>query len=107
MTTNSSSDDSSKPAVTNRSGGVDINADKAKVGGDVVGRDKIVSDNSIKIGDITNATGVAIGAGASVTVINQAPVTALRTGAVRTSGNRCAVILTALLQLAAATLQTS
>jgi nucleoside phosphorylase len=95
MTTNTPPEKSSQPTTTNRSGGVDIDADKAEIGGDVTGRDKIVSDNSIKVGDITNATGVAIGTGASV-VINQTPAPALRAGVARTSGKRCAVILTAL-----------
>jgi tetratricopeptide (TPR) repeat protein len=52
-----------------RSGGVDVNSSGAvSIGGDVVGRDKIV-DNSIRVGDITGATGVAVGDRASVTII--------------------------------------
>ena len=94
MTINPPPDKSFQPTIANRSGGVDIDADKAKIGGDVVGRDKIVSDNSIKTGNITNSTGIAIGAGASVTVISQAPATT--SDASRKSGKRCAVILTAL-----------
>ena len=96
MTTNPPPEKPSQPTTTNRSGGVDVDADKVEIGGDVTGRDKIVSDNSIKVGNITNANGVAIGTGASVTVINQAPVTAPRSEAARKSGKRCAVILTAL-----------
>lgn len=80
----------------NRSGSADIDADEVKIGGDAIAGDKIVSDKSIKVRDITNATGVAIGTGASVTVINQAPAVAPRTSAARKSGKRCAVILTAL-----------
>jgi nucleoside phosphorylase len=96
MTANPPPEKPSQPITTNRSGGVDVDADKVEIGGDVTGRDKIVSDNSIKVGNITNASGVAIGTGASVTVINQAPVTAPRSEAARKSGKRCAVILTAL-----------
>ncbi|CAG0933927.1 5'-methylthioadenosine/S-adenosylhomocysteine nucleosidase [Thermoflexales bacterium] len=95
MTTNPPPDKSPKSDTTNRSGGADIGANDVSVGGDVVGRDKIVSDNSIKIGDISGVTGLAIGTGASV-VINQAPVPTLRVGAARASGKHCAVILTAL-----------
>jgi hypothetical protein len=72
MTTNPPPDESSKPAVTNRSGGTDVDANEVSVGGDIVGRDKVVSDNSIKVGDISDVTGLAIGTGARVTVINQA-----------------------------------
>jgi hypothetical protein len=42
-----------------------------KVDGDFVGRDKV--DNSIKVGDITNSTGVAIGHGARVNVYMSQP----------------------------------
>ena len=96
MPTNPPPEESSQPTVTNRSGGADIDANDVSIGGDVIGRDKIVSDNSIKVGNISGVTGLAIGSGASVTVINPAPATVPRTGAARTSGERCAVILTAL-----------
>jgi len=95
MTTKPSPEESSRPTVTNRSGGVDLDADKARVGGDVTGRDKIVSDNSIKVGNISGVTGLAIGNGASV-VINQSSVESSHPSHSKKSGKRCAVILTAL-----------
>ncbi len=91
--------DSDQDSTThiNRSGGADLNAGRdINVGGDAVGRDKIVTDNSIKVGNISGVTGLAIGTGASVTVINQTRDPVPRSDAARTSSKRCAVILTAL-----------
>jgi nucleoside phosphorylase len=95
MTTKPSSEQSSKPTITNQSGGIDINANEVSVGGDAVGRDKIVSDNSIKVGNISGVTGLAIGNGASV-VINQPTIVSSQASHTKKSGKRCAVILTAL-----------
>lgn len=95
MTTDSLPEESSGPAVTNRSGGADINANEVEIGGDVVGRDKIVADNSITVGNISGVTGLAIGNGARV-VINQPAVVSSQASQLKKSGKRCAVILTAL-----------
>jgi nucleoside phosphorylase len=95
MTTNPSPEESSQPTITNQSGGADIDANEITVGGDVVGRDKIVSDNSIKVGNVSGVTGLAIGPGASV-IINPTPASTPYASVARTSDKRCAVILTAL-----------
>jgi nucleoside phosphorylase len=94
MTTHPLSEDSSQIAIANRSGGVDVDADQAKIDGDAVGRDKLVSDNSIKVDNISSVTGLAIGNGASV-VIHQ-PAVSPQSSQSKKSGKRCAVILTAL-----------
>jgi hypothetical protein len=55
--------------VVIRSGGVDFQTQAVTIGGDVVGRDKIV-DDSIHVGDISGVQAVAIGHGASASVTN-------------------------------------
>jgi hypothetical protein len=83
------------PPSSDRSGGVDLDADQLKIGGDAVGRGKVV-DKSIKVGNIEQVTGLAIGDGASVTVIHPQPVSAPQQDTSKKSGKRCVVILTAL-----------
>ncbi len=95
MANNTPTEEPIPPGVSNRSGGTDIDANEVSVGGDVVGRDKIVSDNSIKVGNINGVTGLAIGNGASV-VIHQSPAVLSQSSQAKKSGKRCAVILTAL-----------
>ena len=70
MTTNLPSEEPTGPIISNQSGGIDIDADKVKIGGDAIARDKIVSDKSIKVGNIEHVTGLAIGDGASITIVN-------------------------------------
>ena len=65
----SADSDPSATNVTHQSGGADLNAGRdVNIGGDVVGRDKIV-DESTKTGDISNVSGVvAVGHNINVTV---------------------------------------
>lgn len=95
MANNAPTDVPIPPHVSNQSGGIDIDAEEVSVGGDAVGRDKVVSDNSIKVGNISGVTGLAIGNGTSV-VINQPTIVSPQASQPKKSGEYCAVILTAL-----------
>ena len=70
-----------------------VGRDKAKIGGDVVGRDKVV-DNSITVGNVSG-TGIAIGPGSSATVIGQTHSVSAAQPSTKSDKYR-AIILTAL-----------
>ena len=61
-----SSEKPSNPSAVARSGDPNMDTGAHPVDGDIVERDKIISDNSIQLGNIDNSTVVVIGAGASV-----------------------------------------